>query len=102
MKSIWLSFLALNIELSDCLAINELKYKFNNLNLPYISKIKDKRDFLDVDISSDAVPSVATILNLPETIVNFKLYFPNFYKLLSPETVIFLILLIINQNHIIV
>lgn len=99
-KSIWLSLLALNIKLSDCLAINELKYKFDNLNLPSIPKINDKRDFLDVDISSDVVPSVATILNLPETMVNFKFYFPNFYKLLSPRTIFFLILLIINQNYI--
>lgn len=65
-----LSFLVLEFTFFNCLKINEIKIDhFLSINNSP-EQIKDK-DFLDVDVVSDIVPSLTTIYDFPAEPVGF-------------------------------
>lgn len=56
----------------SCLAINELKIN-NFLNFDASENINDK-DFLDVDVTSDFLPSITEVLDVPDEKVSTPKY----------------------------
>ena len=63
----------IELGLISCLSINELKIN-NFLNFDPSESLNDK-DFLDVDVSSDFLPSITEIIDFPNEKVSLKLKF---------------------------